>query len=529
MSTRPGLSSVRALAIYLGWLVGGPASACASSPPGDTAAYFLPVQLAYAVRSDGDLALPPELRSPAPQPRLPTALPGRRIPEVVPFSELTSGPLAKRLVPLPEANTLAHLNYQERRFGQLQIKPGEVALFNPETILVRLRSQPHVGALRVEPMREWEAVQALRWRPEVQFAELDMFEQRQFSPNDPRISNQWHHALLGSFAAWDISLGRPCVRIAIVDTPFQMDHPDLAANTVAGWDAVANTPINSSTGIVHSTLCAGMAAAVINNATGVAGAANCEILPININGALSEMYNATIWAADHGVRVVNISWSGANSDTLESAGYYLKTTAGGILAMAAIDGTGFLDWSNQPDIYCIAMTDAADNFQGTMYGPYIDFAAPGWQIYSTTTAGGYAHGSGTSYAAPLFCGVVAWLFSANPALGADDVIGILKDTAVQLGSPLYYGFGRINFGAAAIAAAATLPTILSIQCTNGDVTVSASFRSGLRYSLLRTSQLASAAWLPVANAIVYSNTNMVFLTDPNPPGSTAFYRIAAAP
>src|ERR1039458_4134308 len=439
-----GLPGVWVLAICIGWLAGGPDRARASSPPGALAAADAPVQLSYAVRSDGDLALPPELRSPASQPRLPPALPGRRIPEVVPFSDLASEPLTKRLVPLPEANTLAHLNYQERRFGRLQIKPGEVVLFNPETVLVRLRSQPHVGALRVEPLREWEAVQALRRRPEVQFAELDVFEQRQFSPNDPRISNQWHHALLGSFQAWDISLGQPCVRIAIVDTPFQMDHPDLAANTVAGWDAVANTPINSSTGITHSTMCAGRAAAVINNATGVAGAANGEILPININGALSEMYNATIWAADHGVRVVNISWSGGTNPVLEVAGNYLKTNTAGILVMSAIDGNGLLNATNQPDVYCISMTDAADQFQGTMYGPYIDFSAPGYQIYSTTTSGGYAYGIGCSFAAPLVCGVVAWILGLNPTLNPDDVIAILQSTATDLGAPGWDPFLRYD-------------------------------------------------------------------------------------
>ena len=143
------------------------------------------MQLSYAVLSDDALALPPELRAPAPQPKLPRELPGRRIPEVVPFSELASGALANRLVPLPEANTLAHLNYQDRRFGRLQTKPSETMLFNPETILVKLRSRLQVDAIRVEPMREWEAVQTLKRRPDVQFAELDTFEQRQLTPNDP--------------------------------------------------------------------------------------------------------------------------------------------------------------------------------------------------------------------------------------------------------------------------------------------------------------------------------------------------------
>jgi subtilisin family serine protease len=484
------------------------------------------VQLPYT--TIGDPALPVELRTAPSQSKLTRELPGRRIPELVLFSDLDSTVLAGRLVPLPQANTLAHLNYQERRFGRLQRGPGQVAIFNPETILVKLRSQPWVSALRVETMREWDAVQTLRKRPEVQFAELDTFERRQFSPNDPLFSNQWHHEMIGSPQAWAISLGQSLVRIAIVDAPFQMDHPDLAANTVPGWDVVANAPVSSSTGIVHSTMCAGMAAAVINNAIGVDGAANCSILPISINGAISEMYDATIWAADNGVRVVNISWSGANSDTLEAAGYYLKTNSAGILVMAAIDGTGFLNWTNQPDIYCIAMTDAADNFQGTMYGPYIDFAAPGWQVFSTTTGGGYAYGTGTSYAAPLFSGVVAWLFSLNPTLEPDDVIGILKTTSVDLGAPgwdPYYGWGRINFGAAATAALGTLPRISNLQASAHSVTVSISYRPGLVYRLCRTTELSPQLWTTVTNAAISTNSGSIILTDPEPVPGHSFYRI----
>ena len=515
---------------------GSPSIQPASSPsPGlretgttALAGHYLKTQLPYATVRDAELGLPPDLLARVPRQKLPGEIPGRRVPGLVLFSELGSPELTNRAVPLPEANTLAHLSFQERRFGRLQVGSDAVLLFNPETILVKFRALPHVGAVRVEPLREWEAVQALAQRRDVQFAELDVFQQRQFSPNDPLISSQWHHSVIGSFQAWDKSLGRPAVRIAIVDTPFQMNHPDLAANTVAGWDVVANVPVNASSGIVHSTMCAGMAAAVVDNGLGVAGAANCEVLPLNINGALSEMYNATIWAANHGVRVVNISWSGANSDTLETAGYYLKTNAMGILAMAAIDGTGYLNWTNQPDVYCISMTDAADNFEDTMYGGYIDFAAPGWQIYSTTTGGGYAYDSGTSYATPLFCGVVAWLFSLNPTLGPDDVIGILKNTAVDLGPTgwdQYYGWGRVDFGAAATAALATLPAIYGLQVTGHQVAISASHQPGLVYRLWRTAQLVPPAWSPVVNAITSTNSIGIVLTDLTPIAGSSFYRV----
>ncbi len=226
------------------------------------------------------------------------------------------------------------------------------------------------------------------------------------------------------------------------------------------------------------------------------------------------------------MRVVNISWSGATNALLESAGYFLKTNAAGILVMSAVDGNGPLDGPNQPDVYCVAMTDAADNFQETMYGPYIDFAAPGYQIYSTTTGGGYATGSGCSFAAPLFAGVAAWILTLNPTLAPGDVMGILTNTAVDLGPSEFYGWGRVDFGAAAAAAAATLPNIASARWTNGDIIVSASFRPGLDYSLWRTLQLSPPAWSQVG-AVLSTNGALVSLIDPSPPGSNAFYRVQA--
>jgi subtilisin family serine protease len=363
----------------------------------------------------------------------------------------------------------------------------------------------------------------------VEFAEPDVLQHQTFAPDDPLLFNQWQHQKIGSYAAWDKSLGQPFIYVAIVDAPFQMDHPDLAAHTLSGWDAVANQPVTASRGIHHSTFSAGMAAAVIGNGLGVAGAANCGILPININGFTSEMCNALYWAATNGVRVVNISWTGADSDALNSAAGFLKATARGLLAMPGLNGPGFVDYPNQPDIWCIAMTDAADN-QQSAYGNHIDFAAPGWAVYSTTTNGGYAFDSGTSYATPLFCGVVAVLMSINPTLAPDDVIDILKQTAVAKGPPgwdPWFGWGRIDFGAAA-AAVASLPFISAVSWTNGHVCVSAAFKTGLSYSLWRTPSLASVQWTQVTNALQSIKGAQILLSDPAPPAGQQFYRLGVA-
>jgi subtilisin family serine protease len=486
--------------------------------------------LPYGTGSDQELGVPPDLAS-LHRRQPPCNIPGRRIPEVTIFSDLSAVSLADRAVPLPQANTLAQVNFQQRRFGRVATEQGSVSFFNPEIVLVKFRGQPLVSALRVEPLREWDAVQALRERADVEFAELDTFERRQFTPNDTQLASQWHHQVIGSFQAWNYGLGQATVCVAIVDSPFQMDHPDLAANTISGWDVDDDQAVISSSGIAHSTLCAGMAAAVINNGIGVAGAANCQILPININGAISEMYDATLWAATNGVRVVNISWSGGTNAVLEAAGLFLKTNASGILVMSAVDGTGLLNGPNQPDVYCVSMTDAADNFQETMYGPYIDFAAPGYEIYSTTTGGSYATASGCSFAAPLVAGVVAWIFGLNPTLEPDDVIGILTNTAVELGPPgwnEYYGWGRVDFGAAAEAAAATRPNISSVQWSTNAVVVTANFRAGLNYSLWRAAQLTPPMWTQATNILLATNGGSIVLTDSSPLPTQAFYLVQAS-
>ena len=142
--------------------------------------------------------------------------------------------------------------------------------------------------------------------------------------------------------------------------------------------------------------------------------------------------------------------------------------------------------TNQPNIYCISMTDAADNMQ-SLPGTQVDFAAPGWNIFSATSGGGYGFASGTSYSAPVFAGVVAVLLSINPTLEPDDVIAILKTTAYQPngwppGWNQYYGWGRIDFAAAAAAAEATLPVITGLAWSNAYARVSTDFRSGVVFT-----------------------------------------------
>lgn len=467
-------------------------------------------------------------------PQIAPAARGYRIPQSLSMTNLMAPDLPLHTLPLPQAGSLlSQFNNHYRRFGRLQTAADQIRLFNPEIVLLKFKGARWVSALRVEAGQELQAARILARRPDVDFTELDCYEKRESFPNDPLATSQWHHQVLGSAQAWTLNEGQSFIHIAIVDTPFQMDHPDLAAHVADGWDVDQNVAVTNSLGINHSTLCAGLAAAVINNGVGIAGMGNCTILPININGSISEMYDAVIWAADHGVRVVNISWTGGDSDTLNAAGAYLEAKDRGLLVMAGGNFGEPAYTTNQPDIYCISMTDAADNMQ-SLAGPQVDFAAPGWNIFSTTTNGGYGFASGTSYSAPVFAGVVAVLLSINPTLGPNDVIAILKATAYQPnGWPAgqwnqFYGWGRIDFAAATVAAESTVPVITSLVLTNGQAQVAANYRPGLTYSLWWKNSLDDGNWLLVTNAAVSTNGDTISFVDSKLADGTGFYRIEVA-
>ncbi|HEX7863030.1 MAG TPA: S8 family serine peptidase [Verrucomicrobiae bacterium] len=393
-------------------------------------------------------------------------------------------------------------------------------------MLFRRLGQKEVEVIRTTAGMEDDAVAVLKRRADIEFAALDTVQTRQFTPSDADVSVQWHHSSLGSFEAWERGLGSSNVTIAIVDYPFQMDHADLAANVGAGWDVTDEMPILTAAGDAHSTGAAGLAAAVIQNGLGVAGIGNFRVVPIGITGAISEMYQAVLWAADHNIRVVNISWTGGGEEVLQAAGEYLEERVQGLLVMPGLNGVGRLDLTNQANVICVSMTDAADNAR-SVSGPHIDFAAPGWDVYSTTTGNGYAIARGTSFSAPLFSGIAAAVMSINPALNAAQVLDVLRVTAIDKGSAGWdesFGWGRVHFGAAVDQTLKTLPKITTVtrEASEFRVTVQSAFP--LQLALESSDRAAGGEWTLVDERVA---TSVSTSFNDRPLTQAAFYRVRA--
>ena len=143
------------------------------------------------------------------------------------------------------------------------------------------------------------------------------------APNDTHFGHLWGLGAtpgVGALPAWDRSLGAGQV-IAVVDTGVDLTHPDLVPNLwngpggIHGHDFVDNDDVPDDFNL-HGSHVAGTAAAVANNALGVAGVApQAQIMGVRVldaegGGPSSAIANGIAFAANAGAGVINLSLGG---------------------------------------------------------------------------------------------------------------------------------------------------------------------------------------------------------------------------
>lgn len=355
--------------------------------------------------------------------------------------------------------------------------------------------------LSVPPGQEAATIAALRRNPAVKFAELDYLAQAAELPDDPAWPRQWSLAQIGLPAAWSVTAGSAAVVIGLVDSGMTLTHPDLAAKVwvnageipgngvdddgngkvddVNGWHFFHQwTPdgyVSGENAVVwddfgHGTHVAGIAAAATNNGVGVAGASwGARVMPVKVldqsgNGWYSDIAAGIIYAADNGARIINLSLGGAAaSATLCEAVRYAYDTRGALVVAASGNTGGAVDYPAAcADVLAVAATDRTDQ-RATFsnYGPEVDLAAPGVEIYSTWPwLDGYFTKSGTSMAAPHVSGVAALVWSHWPdwtnAAVSQQITVTALDVEAAGWDPLT-GWGRLD--AAAALEAPPLPVL----------------------------------------------------------------------
>ncbi|MBI5170833.1 MAG: S8 family serine peptidase [Candidatus Eisenbacteria bacterium] len=312
------------------------------------------------------------------------------------------------------------------------------------------------GGMSTEQM-----LRVLRSDPNVEYAEPNYRITIDVVPNDPRFSELYGMRNTGQTGgtagadiratnAWDVFTGDPNLKVGIIDTGIDYNHPDLAANVwtnpgeiagngidddgngyvddVHGYDVVNNDgdPMDDNG---HGSHCAGTIAGVGNNAVGVTGVCwsakliGIKFLSASGSGSTEGAIAGIEYAIAVGARLTSNSWGGggfsqALLDAINAAG-----TAGQLfIAAAGNSGTDndasphYPSTYDSPYIIAVAATDDADALASfSCFGATtVDLGAPGVDILSCQPGGGYQLLSGTSMATPHVSGAAALVWGRFP-------------------------------------------------------------------------------------------------------------------
>lgn len=323
--------------------------------------------------------------------------------------------------------------------------------------------------------------------PIVDIEENAVYGKAHFKPGaDAKVKEAW--AFLGN-------LGSKNIKIAVIDTGFATEHPQLRGDGTKvrnPFNAAARTAdvspwfraSDGSWGVFsHGTSCAAVAAGAWDT-LGILGAApNAKIIPIKLDILSDEaIKNAFEHALLNGADIISCSLGFPKPVPLSTyITNYLNKVAregrsGKGLPMFFAAGNAnpasnnqprqISDFSAHPEGICVTASNSLDEHSDyAFFGPNAFLCAPsnGNDGVGITTATvdvnangemvlGYTSGfGGTSSATPLAAGICALMLTANPNLSLGDIKNILRQSTDKIGSGYnanghsqFLGYGRIN-------------------------------------------------------------------------------------
>lgn len=298
----------------------------------------------------------------------------------------------------------------------------------------------------------------------------------EFIPKDPLIEQQNWLRTIGAPDAWEYSRGAG-VRIGVVDTGWQVNHPDLRKEVLDEYDFVADDQVAEGHNF-HGTSVAGVAAADTNNATGVASIGfNARIVMAKActDVCLTEdVASAIEWLTQkRGVRIINFSFGALypdgpngtpNPDPILGDAIIKAQEAGALIVASMGNQNNYVADDYYPACFDGVLGVGAINGAGAKAyfsntGPCVDLVAPGERVLTTYDENDpiewegeihrpqYAYVSGTSFSAPQVAGTAALIQAKNPGLSADQITSRLQRWATDMGEPGRdddYGAGLFN-------------------------------------------------------------------------------------
>jgi Subtilase family len=328
-------------------------------------------------------------------------------------------------------------------------------------------------------------------------------------PNDPLAPRQWYLARDRALDVFDAAQQLLAVRVAVIDSGIDLNHPELRGRIVAKRSFVGGSVTDA---LGHGTFVAGEIAAIADNATGIAGIAPPARLivakVVRDDGSIPPRAEARAirWAVSSGARVISLSFGSIRdpADPGHDGFSYPERSAiqaavrrGVVVVAAAGNGNDAPQkpwpYASYPAAFPHVLGVGAYGRSGGVPSfsnrdeQYVDLAAPGMDIVSLlprpltaryTTCGEqgysicgpkeYRHADGTSFSSPQVAAAAAVLLGQFPSLRPDQVGAILKSSADDAtpatgcdactpGPDPLTGFGRLDIGAALDALNGQLP------------------------------------------------------------------------
>ncbi|MET8409131.1 type VII secretion-associated serine protease mycosin [Streptomyces sp. NPDC005195] len=262
---------------------------------------------------------------------------------------------------------------------------------------------------------------------------------------------EWHLTAMKAEQMWQTSTGRG-ITVAVIDSGVNADLHDLKGQVLPGMDEAPDSPGDEHTdyeghGTGMALLIAGTGKA--NGGAGTFGLApGVKILPVRtpdrgLDGArYTKEFSETVsrgirFAVRQGAQVINISMAvSEGSEQLTDAVKYALDK--GSLIFAGVGNSGSEDKGNPVEYPAatpgvVGVGAVGKDLRKTTeseYGPQVDMAAPGEEMYSVCPNGsGLCRSHGTSDATALASASAALIWSKHPTWTNNQVLRVMLDTA----------------------------------------------------------------------------------------------------
>jgi hypothetical protein len=283
------------------------------------------------------------------------------------------------------------------------------------------------------------------------------------APRDPLFAGQWWLTKLG---ADQLEPPTGLVPVTVVDSGIDIAHPEFAARPRT---VLPNAQTTADPRGFHATAVASILAAPQNGVGLVGILPDVELRSWDASpGSFftsADVIAGIENAATLGRGVVNLSIGGLSRSRLEAEAVEYAFRRGTIVVAAGGNerpqGSPPSYPASLPHVVTVGATTSSDLVAGfSSASTALDLVAPGEGILAAVPerfdSSGYRSVSGTSFAAPIVAGAIAWLWTERPELEKTQVIELLRQTAIDLGPrgrDPDTGFGLIDLRAALTARA----------------------------------------------------------------------------